>query len=81
MKHKYAEDREAKRTRALAIAKKKGKPFNRAQRAEVQRRLDQEKADAEAAAKAAEEAAKAKADAEAVKAKAEAEADEAGSGE
>ena len=79
VKHKYAEVRALKRERALAIAKKKGKPFDKAQRVEVQKRLDNEKADAEAAAKAAEEAAKAAE--EAAKAKAEAEADEAGSGE
>lgn len=77
VKHKYAEDQATKRARALAIAKKQGKPFNKAQRAEVQKRLDQEKADAEAAAKAAEEAAKAAEEA----AKAKAEAEEAGSGE
>ena len=73
VKHKYAADRALKRERALAIAKKKGKPFDKAQRAAVQKRADEEKAAADAAAKAADEAAKAKADADA--------AAEAGSGE
>ncbi|NQV34453.1 MAG: 30S ribosomal protein S16 [Phycisphaeraceae bacterium] len=88
VKHKYAEERLKKSERARAIAKKKGKPFDKAQRAEVQKRLDTEKAaadaaakEAEEAAKAAAEAAKAKADAEAAKAKADEEAAEAGSGE
>jgi small subunit ribosomal protein S16 len=82
VKHKYAEERARKGERARAIAKTKGKPFDKAQRAEVQKRLDTEKAAADAAAKAAAEAAKeaAKAAAEAAKAKADAEA-EAGSGE
>ena len=84
VKHKHAEDRAKKAERARAIAKKKGKPFDKAQRAELQKRLDVEKAEADAAAKAAEEAAKAaaKVAAEAAKAKADAEeAAEAGSGE
>ncbi len=79
VKHKYAEDRIKKSEGARAIAKKKGKPFDKAQRIEVQKRLDTEKAATDAAAKAAEEAAKAAA--EAAKAKADAAAAEAGSGE
>jgi small subunit ribosomal protein S16 len=90
VKHKYAEERARKGERARAIAKKKGKPFDKAQRAELQKRLDADKAAADAAAKAAAEAEKAKAAAEAEKAKAAAEAEkakadaeaaEAGSGE
>jgi small subunit ribosomal protein S16 len=84
VKHKSATERAARRERACAIAKAKGKPFDKAQRAEVQKRADEAKAAAEAAAKAAAEeakaaeaAAKAKAEAEAAK---QAEA-EAGSGE
>jgi small subunit ribosomal protein S16 len=70
VKHKYAEDRIKKSERARAIAKKKGKPFDKAQRIEVKKGLDAEKAAADAAAKAVEEAAKAAA--EAAKAKADA---------
>jgi len=86
VKHKYAEERARKSEKARAIAKKKGKPFNTAQRVAVQKLADAEKAAAEAAAKAAEEAAKAKADAAAAKEKAKADAEaakeaEAGSSE
>lgn len=75
VKHKYAEQKAAKREKAKAIAKKLGKPFDAAQRAEIKKREEAEKAAAEAAAKAAEEAAKKAAEAAAAK-----EA-EAGSGE
>ena len=40
VKHKYAEERAKKAERARALAKKKGKPFDKAQRAEVQKGLD-----------------------------------------
>ena len=67
IKHKYAEEKAARRARARAIARKLGKPFDKTDRV-----LLEKKAQAEADAKAkAEEEAKAKADA---KAKAEAEA-------
>ena len=66
IKHKYAEEKAARRARARAIARKQGKPFDKTDRV-----LLEKKAQAEAEAKAkAEEEAKAKADA---KAKAEAE--------
>ncbi len=81
VKHKYADERKAKGEKARLIAKKKGKPFDKAQRAEVQKRLDAEKAAAEEAAKAAAEAAKAAEEAAKAKADAEAAKAEAGSGE
>ncbi|MCF7956491.1 MAG: 30S ribosomal protein S16 [Phycisphaerae bacterium] len=62
LKTKFYLERENRRIKAKAIARKKGKPFNTAEKVAV------EKA-AEAAAKAAEEAVKAKAKAEAAKAK------------
>lgn len=69
IKHKYAEERTARRGRARAIARKLGKPFDKAERAALEKEA---RAEADAKAKAEEEA-KAKADAEA-KAKADAEA-------
>lgn len=76
IKHKYAEEKEARRTKAKAIARAKGKLFTATERivAEKKAKEAEEKAKAEAEAKAKAEAeAKAKAEAEA-KAKAEAEA-------
>jgi small subunit ribosomal protein S16 len=80
IKHKYAEQRSARRAKARTLARAKGRPFNKAERIAVEKAAKQaeEKAKAEAeAAKAAEE--KVKAEAEAAKqaeekAKAEAEA-------
>ncbi|MBC8481519.1 MAG: 30S ribosomal protein S16 [Planctomycetes bacterium] len=78
IKHKYAEQKAAKRTRALAQAKAKGVPFDTAQRVAIEKAKTavEEKAKAEAQAKdkaVAEAEAKAKAEVEA-KAKAEEEA-------
>ena len=67
---KFAIERKKRREKAKAIAKAKGKPFDKAQRAAVAKAADAEAAKAEADAKAAEEEAKAKADAAAAKAKA-----------
>jgi small subunit ribosomal protein S16 len=80
LKHKYAEQKAARRAKARAIASAKGKLFTKAQKIAAQKEAEarakeaEEKAKAEAEAKAKAEAeAKAKAEAEA-KAKAEAEA-------
>lgn len=76
IKHKYAEEKEARRAKAKTIARSKGKLFTATERivAEKKAKEAEEKAKAEAEAKAKAEAeAKAKAEAEA-KAKAEAEA-------
>ncbi|MGD2093437.1 MAG: 30S ribosomal protein S16 [Phycisphaerales bacterium] len=67
IKHKYAEVKAARRSKAKALAKAKGKLFTKAQRVAAQK-------EAEAKAKEAEEKAKAEAEA---KAKAEAQAKEA----
>lgn len=75
IKHKYAEEKEARRAKARAIARTKGKLFTATERivAEKKAKEAEEKAKAEAEAKAKAEAeAKAKAEAEA-KEKAEAE--------
>ena len=68
---KALKERNARRAKAKAIAKGKGKLFTKAQKIEAQKRAEEEAAAAEAAKKAAEEKAKAEAEA---KAKAEAEA-------
>ena len=76
IEHKYAKDKAARLAKAKAIAGKKGKLFNKAQKIAAQKEAEAaaEKAKAEAEAKAkAEEEAKKKAEAEA-KAKEEAEA-------
>lgn len=72
IKHKYAEQKAAKRVKAKAIASSKGKLFTKAQRIAAQKEAEAaaEKVKAEAKAKAEEEKAKA----EEEKAKAEAEA-------
>lgn len=67
----------ARREKAKAIAKSKGKLFNKAQKIAAQKKLDEEKAESEAAAKEAEEKAKAKAAAKEAAEKAKAEAEEA----
>ncbi len=76
IKHKYAEQKEARRTKAKAIAKAKGKLFDKTERIAAQKRAEaaEEKAKAEAEAKAAEEKAKAQAKEAKEKAKAEEEA-------
>jgi small subunit ribosomal protein S16 len=69
IKHKYAEQRSARRAKARTLARAKGRPFNKAERIAVEKAAKQaeEKTKAEAeAAKAAEE--KVKAEAEAAKA-------------
>jgi small subunit ribosomal protein S16 len=72
LKHKYAEQKTARRAKARAIASKKGKLFTKAQRIAAQKEAEAKAKEAEEKAKAEAEA-KAKAEAEA-KAKAEAEA-------
>jgi small subunit ribosomal protein S16 len=76
IKHKYAEQKEARRAKARAIAKAKGKLFDNTERiaAKKQAEAAEEKAKAEAEAKAAEEKAKAEVKEAKEKAKAEAEA-------
>jgi small subunit ribosomal protein S16 len=79
IKHKYAEEQAARRTRAKAVAQAKGKFFNKAQAVAAQKQAEakaaEEKAKADADAKIKAEAeAEAKARAEEEKAKAEAEA-------
>jgi len=62
LKHKYAEEKTARRAKARALARAKGKPFNKADRiaAEKAAKQAEQKAKAEAeAAKAAEQKAKA----------------------
>lgn len=72
---KHHEKETARRKRALAIARKAGKPFDETERKQAQKAAEAAAAKAEAEAKTKEEAeAKAKADAEA-KAKADAEAE------
>ena len=67
IKHKYAEQQAARRTKARAVAKAKGKFFTKAQALAAQKLAEakaaEEKAKAEAEAKAAEEKAKAEAQA------------------
>jgi small subunit ribosomal protein S16 len=76
IKHKYAEQKEARRAKARAIAKGKGKLFDTTERiaAEKQAEAAEKQAKAEAEAKAAEEKARAEAKEAKEKAKAEAEA-------
>jgi small subunit ribosomal protein S16 len=77
IKHKYAEEKAARRTKAKAAAKAKGKFFTKAQALAAQKEAEakaaQEKAKAEAEAKAAEEKAKAEAQAKAAEEKTEGE--------
>ena len=64
IKHKYAEQRSARRAKARTLARAKGRPFNKAERIAVEKAAKQaeEKTKAEAeAAKAAEEKVKAEA--------------------
>ena len=72
LKHKYAEQKTARRAKARAIASAKGKLFTKAQKIAAQKEAEARAKEAEEKAKAETEA-KAKAEAEA-KAKAEAEA-------
>jgi len=78
IKHKYAEEKAARRTKAKAAARAKGKFFTKAQAIAAQKEAEakaaEEKTKAEAEAKAAEEKAKAQADAKAAEDKAKAEA-------
>lgn len=71
---KALKEKNARRAKARAIAKSKGKLFNKAQKIAAQKKLDEEKAAAEAAKKEAEEKAKAEAEAKAAAEKAAAEA-------
>lgn len=75
IKHKYAEQRQARRAKARVIAKAKGKLFDTTERIAAKKEAEavEEKAKAEAEAKAAEE--KAKAEAKKAEEKAEAKAD------
>lgn len=61
----HIEKRDAKRAKALSIARKSGKPFTKAERIAAEKAAEQAKIEAEEAAKKAEEEAKAKAEAEA----------------
>ncbi len=76
IKHKYAEQKAARRVKAKAIASSKGKLFTKAQRIAAQKEAEAaaEKAKAEVEAKAKAEAEKAKAEEEKAKAEAEAKA-------
>jgi small subunit ribosomal protein S16 len=79
IKHKYAEQKEARRAKARAIASAKGKLFTKAQKIAAQKEAEAKAKEAEEKAKAEEEKAKAEAEAKAkaqeeAKAKAEAEA-------
>lgn len=76
IKHKYAEQKAAKRVKAKAIASSKGKLFTKAQRIAAQKEAEAaaEKVKAEAEAKAKAEEEKAKAEEEKAKAEAEAKA-------
>jgi len=76
IKHKYAEQREARRAKARTIARAKGKLFDNTEKIAAQKQAEaaEEKAKAEAEAKAAEEKAKAEAKKAEEKAKAEADA-------
>ena len=73
IKHKYAEEKTARRARARAAAAAKGKPFTKADRIVLEKQAEAAKEKTEADAKAAEE--KAKADAKAAEDKAKADAD------
>jgi len=77
IKHKYAEQKEARQTKAKAIARAKGKLFNNTERIAAKKAAEavEEKAKAEADAKVAEEKAKADAKEAEEKAKADAKAD------
>ena len=76
IKNKYAEEQTARRTKAKAVAKAKGKFFTKAQAIAAQKQAEakaaDEKAKAEAVAKAAEEKAKAQTEAKAAEQKTEA---------
>ena len=76
IKHKYAEQQEARRTKAKTIARTKGKLFDKTERIAAKKEADavEEKTKAEAEAKAAEEKAGAEAKKAEEKAKAEAKA-------
>jgi len=67
IKHKYAEERQARRAKARSLARKKGKFFTQAEKIAAQKAAEAEKAKAEQEAKKAQEA-KAKAEQEAKKA-------------
>ena len=71
LKHKYAEQKAARRAKARAIASAKGKMFNKAQKIAAQKEAEAKAKEAEEKAKAEEEKTKAEAEA---KEKAEAEA-------
>jgi len=58
IRHKYAEEKAARRARARAIAKAKGKPFTKADRIALEKKAEEEKAKAEAEVKAKEDQAK-----------------------
>jgi small subunit ribosomal protein S16 len=74
IKHKYAEQKAARREKARDLARAKGKLFTKADRIAAQKKAEQAEEEAKAKAKAEEEAAKAQAKAEEEKAKAQAEA-------
>jgi small subunit ribosomal protein S16 len=74
IKHKYAEQKAARMTKARELARKKGVPFNEAERIAIKKAAEQAEAKVKAEAEEAEAAVKAKAKAEA-DAKAQAEAD------
>ena len=80
IKHKYAEQKAARRTKAKAVARAKGKFFTKAQvlaaQKEAEAKAAEEKTKAEAEAKAAEEKTKAEAQAKAAEEKAKAETKE-----
>jgi small subunit ribosomal protein S16 len=71
IKHKYAEEKTVRLKKAKAIARSKGKPFNKAERIAAEKQTEAGKAKAEAEAKQA----KAEAEAKQAKAKAEAKAE------
>jgi len=74
IKHKYAEEKEARQAKARKLAHAKGRLFTATERIVAEKKAEAEKAKAEAEAKKAEEEAKAKAEAEAKKAEEEAKA-------
>jgi len=76
IKHKYAEEKNAKNEKAKAIAKAKGKFFTKAQKIAAEKAVENAKAEAEQKVKEAEEKTAAEAKAKEEQAKAEAEAKE-----
>jgi len=77
IKHKYAEEKAARRAKAKAAARAKGKPFTMTEKIAAERKAEAEAKAKEEEAKAKEEAAKAKAEAKAkVEAEAKAKAEE-----